>query len=238
MEFSAKQVTVADVLPWRERYRAEMNCQIVHDSLHPRAGWTEEYFIEAAGSFAGYGSIVVGGPWVGTRTVFEYYVLPEWRSHVFDLFECLLTASNATAILAQSNDALMTVMLYVWGRNISSESIVFADKVTTHLSLEGVTLKPPEGSQDEWTLVTDGTTAAYGGVLFHYNRPYGDIYMRVEEPYRQRGLGSFLVQELKKVCYEMDSVPCARCNPGNIASRKTLQKAGLVPYAHLLTGAL
>jgi hypothetical protein len=225
-------------MPWRERYRAAMNCQIMHDSLDRRAGWTEEYFLLEAGSVAGYGSILVDGPKAGTRTVFEYYVFPEWRSGVFDLFNCLLAASRATAILAETNDVLMTAMLQVWGQNIRSEKIVFDDKLTTDLLLEGVTLRRPEAPRDEWMLEADGTAAAFGRVLFHYNRPCGDIYMRVWEPYRQRGLGSFLVRELKKACYERSSVPCARCNVSNVASRKTLEKAGFTSCAHILSGAL
>jgi hypothetical protein len=43
---------------------------------------------------------------------------------------------------------------------------------------------------------------------------------------------------LKRICYEGGSVPCARCNPDNVASRKTLQKAGFVPCAHILHGTL
>ena len=74
--------------------------------------------------------------------------------------------------------------------------------------------------------------------MFHYNRPYGDIYMKVAEPFRRRGLGSYIVQELKKICYGMGNIPCARCNTSNIISRKTLQKAGFVPCAHILKGAL
>ena len=84
----------------------------------------------------------------------------------------------------------------------------------------------------------DGKVAATGGILFHYNRPYGDIYMEVAEAFRRCGHGSFLVQELKRVCYEGGSVPAARCNPKNIASRKTLQKAGFVPCGHILNGSI
>jgi GNAT superfamily N-acetyltransferase len=84
----------------------------------------------------------------------------------------------------------------------------------------------------------DGIVAAAGGILFHYNRPFGDLHMEVEEPFRRRGLGSFLVQELKRVCYEGGHVPAARCNPDNIASQRTLQKAGLVPCGHILKGTV
>jgi GNAT superfamily N-acetyltransferase len=90
----------------------------------------------------------------------------------------------------------------------------------------------------EWWLELNGETVATGGLLFHYNRPYGDIYMDVPESHRGRGFGAYIVQELKRAAYQLGAIPGARCNPGNIASRKTLQKAGLVPYANILTGTL
>ena len=55
--------------------------------------------------------------------------------------------------------------------------------------------------------------------------------MEVAEAFRKRGLGCYLVQELKRVCYEQGSVPAARCSPTNIPSRKTLQKAGSAEQA-------
>ncbi|HVY71798.1 MAG TPA: GNAT family N-acetyltransferase, partial [Verrucomicrobiae bacterium] len=90
----------------------------------------------------------------------------------------------------------------------------------------------------EWHLELNGETVASGGVLFHYNRPYGDVYMDVKEPFRRRGLGAYLVQELKRSTYEFGAIPAARCNPANIASRRTLLKAGFVPCAHILDGTV
>lgn len=238
MDISAKPVTVKEILPWRDLYRQQMNCQIVHDSLHSREGWTQPYLLNIGGSIAGYGSVLIGGPWTGTRTAFEFFVSPEQQSRVFDLFSCLPESSGATAIQAQTNDALLTVMLHAWAHDIKSEKIVFADKLTTHHALEGVTLRRQETPDSDWALELDGAVVATGGIMFHYNRPYGDIYMEVVEQFRRSGLGSYLVQELKRVCYEIGSIPGARCNTGNIASRKTLQKAGLVPCAHILTGTL
>jgi GNAT superfamily N-acetyltransferase len=60
--------------------------------------------------------------------------------------------------------------------------------------------------------------------------------MEVSEPYRRRGIGSYLVQELKRICYEMGKTPAARCNVSNVASRKTMEKAGLLPYGRILLG--
>jgi hypothetical protein len=73
-----------------------------------------------------------------------------------------------------------------------------------------------------------------GGILFHYNPPYGDIYMEVDEPHRRRGYGGYLVQELKRLCRELGGVPGARCDPTNAASQRTVQHAGFIPYAHIL----
>jgi GNAT superfamily N-acetyltransferase len=90
----------------------------------------------------------------------------------------------------------------------------------------------------EWVLESNEALAAKGGILFHYNQPYGDICMDVVEPLRRRGFGSYLVQELKRACYELGAIPCARCNPTNVASRRTLQRAGFVPFAHILAGSI
>lgn len=238
MDCSARPVSVPDISLWRDLYRQEMNCQIVHDSLHVRQGWTESYVLEIGGSPAGYGSIVVGGPWKGTRTLFEFFVAPPYRSRAFNLFDALLAASQATGINVQTNDALLTVMLHTWARNITSESIVFADELTTALAQPGAVLARRGEPQNDWALEANGAVVATGGILYHYNRPYGDIYMEVAESSRRQGFGSYLVQELKRVCYERGSIPCARCSPENLASRKTLQKAGFVPCAHILTGSL
>jgi GNAT superfamily N-acetyltransferase len=248
MELSAKAASLGDVLRWRDMYRLEMGCQIIHDSIHDRPGWAREYLLFVGGATAGYGSIAVAGPWKGKPTVYEFYVLPHHRLHVFELFRTLLTVSGAVSINVQSNDSLITVMLHTFARDVATEAILFHDKLITALSPAGAIFRGataaevPDVPTDQlkWYGVAEveGKVAATGGILFHYNRPYGDIYMDVAEPFRKRGLGSFLVQELKRVCYEGGNVPAARCNPQNIASRLTLQKAGFVPCGNILNGSI
>lgn len=239
MEFTVRPVAVADILPWRELYRREMNCQIVHDSLHGREGWTQSYLLETDGETAGYGSIVVGGPWAGTRTIFEYYVAEKYRSRFFEAFEALMSAGKTDAIEAQTNDVILTAMLHTWAHDVVSEKIVFEDKLTTAYRVAGAVLRKREPPEGDWMLLeVGGEVAATGGILYHYNRPYGDIWMEVAEGFRMRGYGTYLVQELKRICYEGGSIPCARCNTDNVASRRTLQRAGFVPCAHILTGKL
>lgn len=238
MSISVRPVEVQHIFPWRDEFRREMNCQIVHDNLHVRRGWTQSYLIEIGGAAAGYGAIAIGGPWKGTRTVFEYYLAPAFRARAFDAFEQFLAASSASAMEVQTNNVLLTVMLHLWARNVVSEKIVFADKLTTSHHIDGAILRSQPEPEPDRLLEISGEVVARGGILYHYNPPYGDIYMEVAEEHRRQGIGSFLVQELKRICREGGRIPCARCSPDNIASRKTLQKAGFVPCAHILQGTL
>jgi GNAT superfamily N-acetyltransferase len=250
MSVTATPAPAHDALPLRELHRQEMNCQIVHDSIHRRTGWTITYLLAVGAVAAGFGSIAIAGPWTGKPTIFEFYVRPEHRGRAFDLFEALLTTSGARFMEIQSSDLLLSVMLHTYARDIASEAIVFHDRLETRLPAMGAVLQSVTPDAEtrrsieardggpEFRLNIDGVTAATGGILFHYNRPYGDIYMDVAEPYRRRGFGSYLVQELKRAAYELGAIPAARCNPTSIASRKTLQKAGLVPCATILNGTL
>ena len=250
MQAQATPSSAPDVLRFRERYREEMNCQIVHDSVHRRTGWTLTYLLESGSVAVGFGSVAIGGPWKDKPTLFEFYVLPEHRTRVFNLFEALLATTNARFMEIQSNDSLLAAMLHAYASEIASEKIVFHDKLTTALPANSATLRRVTSDVEtraqieqrqggpEWVLELDGKVAGQGGILFHYNRPYGDIHMEVVEPFRRRGLGSWFVQELKRAAYELGALPCARCSPTNLASRCTLQKAGFVPFAHMLTGVI
>jgi GNAT superfamily N-acetyltransferase len=244
----SRQVELRDIEGFRDIYRGEMCCQIIHDSIHSRPGWSKEYLLIENGAKVGYGSIAVGGPWHENPTVYEFFILSQYRSRVFGFFEDLLTSTEARTIETQSNDALLTVMLHTYAYDVSSESILFHDNLTTSHSPHEAVFRRSSAedaaqidqqqldSGAKWLVSVGDIIVAAGDILFHYNRPYGDIYMKVAEPFRRRGIGTYLVQELKRVCYEGGSIPAARCNPKNVASRGTLQKAGFAPCGHILKG--
>jgi len=250
MGLRSKLISAQDTLPLRARLREEMNGQIVHDSIHRREGWTRSYLLELDGLAAGFGSIAIGGPWKDKPTVFEFFLLPEQRARAFEFFEAFLIASGARFFEVQTNEPLVAVLALTYAQDIASEKIVFRDGGTSALVVQGAVLKPVTPEPEilasieqrqgggEWLLELEGNTVGKGGILFHYNRPYGDIYMEIKEPFRRRGLGSFLVQELKRECYRFGAIPAARCSPSNIASRRTLQRAGFVPAGHILIGRL
>jgi GNAT superfamily N-acetyltransferase len=90
----------------------------------------------------------------------------------------------------------------------------------------------------DYVVELGGEIIASGGFLLHYNRPFADLYMEVREDARGRGVGAFLVQELKKESYLAGRVPAARCNLKNTASRATLIKAGLRVCGFMLMGKI
>jgi hypothetical protein len=243
MHIDVKQVNVAEIHALRDLYRQEMNCQIIHDSLH-RRGFNDSYLIRVDGKVAGYGTVTSGQD---EHRVFErgilneFYLLPTYQAFAVPVFRQLLAVSEATQIEAQTNDVLLMLIVYDFATDVSSDRILFHDAFTTNLSVPGAVFRKAtqaDAQEDNWLIEVEGNIVATGGFLTHYNPPYGDIYMAVAEPHRRCGYGSYIVQELKRVCYEAGRRPAARCNAANVASRKTLEKAGFLPCARMVMGRI
>jgi GNAT superfamily N-acetyltransferase len=250
MAVDTRITQLGEIAPLREQYRKEMNCQIIHDSIHGRPGWTREYALELDGTSVGYGSVAVGGPWQETPALYEFYVQREHRMQMFDLFANLLAVCSAKVIETQSNDPILTVMLHTFARNLRAESILFEDAFKTSLEPVGAGFRATTADDTEalrqldlddgagWVVIMNDEIAGAGDVLYHYNRPYGDVYMKIAGPFRWKGLGAYLVQQLKAACRASGSVPAARCNVQNLPSRKTLQRSGFVPCGNIVVGDL
>lgn len=243
IDIQVRRAAYAEVKELRERYRKEANCQIIHDSFLAR-GLADAYLIVVDGRTAGYAGV---GNKYPPDTVTEFYTLPHLRRFALPMFRAVLAFSHATHIEAQTNLPLALLMLYDCARNITGGPVLFEDAATPHLRSPEAVFRPATAEEKatatqqhepvgDWVLAVRGTVVASGGFLTHYNPPYADIYMEVAESARRQGYGSFLVQELKRVCYEAGKKPAARCNPTNIASRRTLEKAGLLPCGRWLTG--
>jgi GNAT superfamily N-acetyltransferase len=241
-------VPLEEIAGMREAYRREMGCQIVHDSWHAR-GFTTSYLLRVAGEVAGYGS-VGGAPRDPRDTLKEFYLLPRFRGSALPIFRALIDGSGARRIEAQTNDALLLLMLFDCAVEVTSPTILFADGLTTRLDARGAVFRLltdaeregafPHTHEDagEYGLVRDGEVVATGGLAFHYNPPYADLYMEVAAPFQRKGFGSYLVQELKRACYELGCIPAARCGEGNVASRLALQRAGMFPCGRIVQGVI
>lgn len=244
MKFKAHKTELKAILPLRNLFLQEANFQIRYNACHER-GWTDSYLLMIDEVDVGYGSIK--GQEVADRdTVFEFYLTPPYRKFSSPLFDELIAASGARFIECQSNDALLTSMLYEFAQNINSDVVLFEHHAVTEHTIPGVIFRPRKENDSmfehkiepigEYVLELDGEVVATGGYFFHYNMPFADLYMEVKENFRRKGFGSFIVQELKKACYLAGRVPAARCNIQNKASSAALLKAGLKVCGFMLKG--
>src|SRR6185437_15691496 len=137
----------------RENYRAEMNCQIIHDSIHARPGWTREFALYDDGALIGYGSVAVAGPWRDAAALYEFFIDAQHRMRTFEAFTTLLPTCGAKIIETQSNDPFLTECFMfsriTYGPNRFSSRMIFKRRSSctvrvfaprrnlTHLSFSG-----------------------------------------------------------------------------------------------------
>lgn len=238
MPIEVRRVDFRDIEPLRELFREEAACQIVHDSILPRR-LADPYLVLCEGEIAAY-----GGVW--TRyfpgRVVEFHALERFRDDRAALFERFIAATGAKEIEAQTNMPAMAALLEEFGVDPVEEKILFREGAPTALEYPAGSFRRrrpgEEGPEGEWVVDIAGEVAGGGGVLTHYNPPYGDLYMEVRASARRQGLGSYIVQELKRVCHAAGLVPAARCDPDNHASRRTLERGGMAECGRLLAATI
>ncbi len=230
------KTSLAEILYLRNLFLQENNFQIRYNSRHER-GWTDSYVVTYNNEKIGYGSIAGNENARDRDTIFEFYIIPSFRNLSSVAFLKLLHSSNAVFIECQSNDLLLTQLLYEYGQKINATTILLGESTTTYITLNNVVFRKRIENEavfehkaepiGNYVLELNNEVVATGGFFLHYNMPFADLYMEVREDCRRKGLGSFLIQELKKQCYLSGRVPAARTGMENVASRATLIKAGL-----------
>jgi GNAT superfamily N-acetyltransferase len=245
VELKIVKTDLETIQPLRNLFLQEKNFQVRYDSCHWR-GWADEYVFIDGGAQIGYGSVMGKDDLKLRDSIFEFYLVPEFRNRAAVIFVELIKASEVIYIECQSNDLLLSGMLCEFAKNISSDVVLFKAGAETHHTFDDVIFRrkldtdrlfdhhsEPEG---DYVLEKNGEIVASGGFLLHYNKPFADLYMEVQAQHRRKGYGSFLIQEVKKVCYLAGRVPAARCNITNPASKATLLKGGMEIAGYMLTG--
>lgn len=233
MNIQITKTDLSQLRALRDAFLKEGDFQFTYDKCH-LYGWADDYLITHDDEPVGYGCVWGTDKREDRDSIFEFYLVESCRGKSGLIFEKFLSLTKAVCIESQTNDLLLTSLLFQYGKNIRAESILFRDHRHTNHSLPGVVFRKRresdamEGDDSTHVLEQAGELVASGGLMLNYNFPYADIYMQVKEPYRQRGLGAFLVQELKNEAYAMGRVPAARCNISNSVSKATLLRAGFM----------
>ncbi len=232
------------ILPLRAQFLKENNFQIRYHACHER-GWTDSYLLTSGEVEIGYGS-VKGQKLADRDTVFEFFVIPPFRARASLWFAELLSISGAGLVECQSNDRLLSSMLFEFARNINADVFLFEGHAPANHECPGGLFRKRRDDDrifdhvvepvGEYVVELGGKVVATGGFLSHYNKPFVDLYMEVEANHRRKGVGTFLVQEIIKQCQAAGCVPAARCSVQNAASRATLTKAGMRVCGFMLAG--
>jgi len=247
MDLKIVKTSLDSILSLRTLFLQENNFQVRYDACHIR-GWAGEYIFRVDDVEIGYGSVKGKEDLKDRDAIFEFYVVPAVRNRAATIFAALIKASGVSYIECQSNDLLLSAMMFEFAKNIFSDVTLFKAGSVTYHHFDDVIFRKkmdtdhlfdhkhePEG---DYVIEKDGEIVGTGGFLLHYNKPFADLYMEVQPGHRRKGYGSFLIQEIKKVCYLAGRVPAARCGISNPASKATLIKAGMEVAGYMLTGEI
>ncbi len=245
MKIEIRNSSITDIKLLRNQFLNESQFQIRYEACHVR-GWADEYLISIDGMDIGYASVKGLKELSDRDTVFEYFILPAFREKSNLIFEQVLEKTKSTYLECQTNDFLMTSMLYEFGVEIRSEVMLFKDEHETSIENPDMLFRKKKPSDDlswkhpgeagQYILEKNEMIVADGGFLTHYNEPFADLYMEVRPDQRGQGLAGYILQEIKKECYKAERVPAARCNISNHASRGALLKAGMRVCGYMLEG--
>lgn len=243
MDIKVIKTTLEEIKSLRILFLHENHFQFVYDKCH-YYGWADTYLFVSDGKKIGYGAVWGTKKREDRDAIMEFFILKTFRQNSNAFFEEFISVSGSTYIECQSNDLLLTEMLYRYADNIQAEAILFEDHYQTNFAIPGVVFSKREmedknpNNVGEFFLEQDGATIATGGFMLNYNIPYADIYMEVNDGWRRKGFGSLLIQELKREIYSMARVPAARCNINNHASKASLLKAGFKVCGFRLIGSI
>lgn len=243
MQWQVEKTTSDAVSGLRALFLNENRFQFIHNKCH-LYGWADVYVFSDDNHALGYGSVWGKDNRKDRDTIFEYYLLPDYRKNASSIFREFIASSGAPFMECQTNDSLLGAMMFMHATDIHAQSVLFEDETETRLTIPDIMFNkrpyPTDHPDDRggYVLEQNGEVIATGGFMLNYNHPYADIYLEVKEPFRQRGLGSLMIQELKKEIYKMDRVPAARCNIKNNISRPALLKAGFRVCGYLLEGKI
>jgi len=246
MTISVRPTTLDEISEFRERYQSRAGCQIVHDSILPRRLADPWLFLERSAPI-GY-----AGVWNEhyPGRIMEAYFETEDQDVQVAAIEALAVETGATELGGQTNLQGSLALVERCCSSVWTEKLLFAEpeegmstpRARSDLVVPGATFRrrrdEDEGPDGPWVVELGGAVVAAGGILTHYNPPYGDLYMEVAEARRGEGLGSYIVQELRSAAKEAGLVPAARCSPDNVPSRAALERGGLIRCGRLVWGAL
>jgi hypothetical protein len=135
MTIHAIKTSLQDILPLRNLFLQENNFQIRYNAQHER-GWSDSYLITHNEEKIGYGSIAGKDNISDRDSVFEFHIIPSFRNLAPPDFVELVHTSKASFITCQSNDLLLSSLLFQFGQNIHADTVLLEEDFTSSMYLD------------------------------------------------------------------------------------------------------
>jgi len=126
MALQVTKASLKEISHLRNLFLCESNFQIRYNAYHER-GWTDSYIVSYQNESIGYGAVKGQANANDRDTIFEFYIIPSFRNLSSLVFLELLQSSKAIYIECQSNDLLLTSLLYNYGKDIQSNVVLFKE---------------------------------------------------------------------------------------------------------------
>ena len=243
MNIKVIKTDLKEINAFRILFLEENNFQFIYNKCHTY-GWADTYMFILDGVKIGYGAVWGKDKREDRDAIFEFHIIKPYRKLANAFFSKLHITSGARFIECQSNDVLLSSLLFEHAKNTHAEATLFEDDFQTDFTVPRLILEKKLNDKNthddarEYILKQNDEVVATGGLMLNYNMPYADLYYEVNENHRQKGFGSYMVQELKRETYLMGRVPAARCNINNVISKATLLKAGFKVCGYRLNGEI
>ena len=181
----------------------------------------------------------------------QFYITDDHLKSSSDIFSHLISSELVKKAAPMTVDPLFMSVCLDFQKNVTSHSLMFFDFDKIEPTLDGFdNLEFRPGTVDDLDDVKRNIDG-FGNWEYYAKRnevfllydanillgvglyedlrlypPYKNLGMNVNENYRQKGIGAYIIALLKQKCYMENKIPFAGCGQTNTASRKTLEKAG------------
>jgi GNAT superfamily N-acetyltransferase len=203
-----------------------------------------------------YDEKVVGHFFVSSsKRLMQFHVLKEYFTHASEIFEYVIKSDIVENAAVSTKEPEFLSLCLDYQKSTVVDSYLFTDNSNNKHEIEGFnnlsfrlaktididTIKSkcdtPYYGYYEYLIENEQLFVLYDNSSFlgigefrisKSNGQYGDIGMVVAEEYRRKGIGTYIITELKQHCYNNNLKPVASCDIKNIASKKTLEKSRFI----------
>jgi hypothetical protein len=137
MALNAIKTSLQEILPLRNLFLQENNFQIRYNAQHER-GWSDSYLITHNEEKIGYGSVAGKDNIRDRDSIFEFYIIPSFRKFASPAFLELIHTSRAPFITCQSNDLLLSWLLFEYAQSIHADTVLLREDFTSSLYIDNL----------------------------------------------------------------------------------------------------